>query len=100
MYLQAIHDELVFIDIEGHGTPDKLQVPLPLDYLQKYLIEMKANKDSKAKALDQQLTVKACMRDMYHHARVCRLHILECVMETALSAVKRHQLEEAGNVWV
>ncbi|KAF8019285.1 hypothetical protein BT93_G0073 [Corymbia citriodora subsp. variegata] len=35
---------------------------------------------------------------MYHCPRVCRLHVLECVMDTTISLVKRQQLEEASNV--
>jgi len=35
---------------------------------------------------------------MYHYARVSGLHVLECIMDTSLSAVKREQLDEASNV--
>ena len=38
------------------------------------------------------------MRDMYHYARVSGIHLLECVIETALSVVKKEQLQEASNV--
>ncbi|KNA04878.1 hypothetical protein SOVF_195620 isoform A [Spinacia oleracea] len=46
--------------------------------------------------LSSNLDITSCMRDLYHYARVAGLHVLECVMETALSAVKNEQLEEAS----
>ncbi|KAI7994948.1 hypothetical protein LOK49_LG11G01633 [Camellia lanceoleosa] len=44
------------------------------------------------------MATHSCMSDMYHYARVSGLHVLECVMDTALSAVKREQLQEASTV--
>ncbi|OMP09679.1 hypothetical protein CCACVL1_01052 [Corchorus capsularis] len=35
------------------------------------------------------MAASSCMRDMFHFARISRLHILECVMNTALSAIKK-----------
>ncbi|PWA30869.1 hypothetical protein CTI12_AA626110 [Artemisia annua] len=42
--------------------------------------------------------ISACMRDMNYYARISGLHVLECVMDVALAAVKREQLEEASNI--
>ncbi|PWA77056.1 hypothetical protein CTI12_AA228630 [Artemisia annua] len=39
-----------------------------------------------------------CMRDMNYYARISGLHVLECVMDVALAAVKREHLEEASNI--
>ncbi|KAI4380183.1 hypothetical protein MLD38_006402 [Melastoma candidum] len=96
--IQAIHDQLVSVDFEGCGSHDSQQLPPALDSLQKYLMEQKADTDSKEEALNQQMAVKACLRDMYHYTRVHKLHVLECVMENALSAVRRQQLQEASNI--
>lgn len=100
IYLQVIHDQLLSVDLDACGSHDSQQLPPALDNFQKYLMEQKADTDSKEEALRQQVAVKACLRDMYHYARVHRLHVLECIMETALSAIKRQQLHEASNVCV
>lgn len=39
-----------------------------------------------------------CMREMSHYARIRGLHILECVMHTALSLVRKEQIQEACQV--
>ncbi|XP_048494067.1 uncharacterized protein LOC104887752 isoform X2 [Beta vulgaris subsp. vulgaris] len=49
-------------------------------------------------SLSFNLEITACMRDLYHYARVAGLHVLECIMETVLLAVKNEQLEEASCV--
>ena len=59
-----------------------------------------ADSDSSDKTSTLSNAVKFCTRDMYHYARVSGQHVLECVMDTALSAVKREQLHEASNVCV
>ncbi|XP_030548723.1 uncharacterized protein LOC115753985 isoform X2 [Rhodamnia argentea] len=95
--IQVIQDELLSGEIEKYRALDK-QIPLPLDCFEKYMEESSPDMDTNAKSSQLRATVSACMRDMYHYARVCRLHVLECVMDTTISLVKRQQLEEASNV--
>ena len=40
----------------------------------------------------------SCKKDLYHYSRLSGKHVLEVVMETALSLIKREQLQEAVNV--
>jgi hypothetical protein len=72
--------------------------PRPLVRLQNYLAELKPCKNVDDKTLSLNEVIRSCKTEMYHYARVSGLHVLECVMDTALSAVKREQLEEASNV--
>jgi zinc finger FYVE domain-containing protein 26 len=72
--------------------------PQPLVRLQNYLAELKPGKNLDDKTLSLNEVIRSCKTEMYHYARVSGLHVLECVMDTALSAVKREQLEEASNV--
>ncbi|KAA8525316.1 hypothetical protein F0562_007171 [Nyssa sinensis] len=92
--IQVIHDELLSEEIEMYRASDNNQIPPPLEHLQNFIAE--ANLDDKTSSLN--MAICSCMRDMYHYARVSGLHVLECVMDTALSAVKREQLQEASNV--
>lgn len=61
---------------------------------------MKLGQDGDDKAFLLNMVVSACKTELYHYARVSGLHVLECIMDTALSSVKREQLEEASNVCV
>lgn len=99
LLMQVIQDELLSEDIEKYRALDK-QIPLPLDCFEKYMEESAPDMGTNAKSSQLRMTVGACMRGMYHYARVCRLHVLECVMDTTISLVKRQQLEEASNVCV
>lgn len=73
-------------------------IPRPLVRLKKYLAELKPGKNLDDMALSLNEVIRSCKTEMYHYARVSGLHVLECIMDTALSAVKREQLEEASNV--
>ena len=73
-------------------------IPRPLVRLQRYLAELKPSKNVDGEALVLNEVVRSCKTEMYHYARVSGLHVLECIMDTSLSAVKREQLEEASNV--
>ncbi|XP_073116054.1 uncharacterized protein [Elaeis guineensis] len=44
------------------------------------------------------IAVRSCMRDLYHYARISGTHVLECIMDTALSAIRREQLQEASDI--
>ncbi|KAG5045249.1 hypothetical protein JHK82_014634 [Glycine max] len=96
--LQSIHDELLSEEIEMDRVQTENFIPHPLVRLQRYLEEVKSGKNSDDKALFLNEVIRYCKTDMYHYARVSGLHVLECIMDTALSAVKREQLDVAGNV--
>lgn len=97
---QIIQDEVLAEEIEMHKGLDNNQIPLPLQRFQSYIMELKPeiNLDEKTTSLTK--AISSCMRDSYHHARVTGSHVLECIMDAALSAVKRTQLQEASNVRV
>ncbi|KAL7164390.1 hypothetical protein ACSBR2_040325 [Camellia fascicularis] len=95
--IQVIHDDLLAEEIEMFKASDNNHIPPPLEHLQSFIANLKPETKS-----DEISSVKmatcSCMSDMYHYARVSGLHVLECVMDTALSAVKREQLQEASTV--
>ncbi|XP_015874187.3 uncharacterized protein LOC107411162 isoform X1 [Ziziphus jujuba] len=95
--IQVLQDELLLQEIELYRCHDNNQIPPPLHRFQSYVVDLKPDIDlCDKKSFDA--AVGFCMGDMYHYARVSGLHIFECVMDTALSAVKREQFEEASNV--
>ncbi|XP_027357115.1 uncharacterized protein LOC113866403 isoform X3 [Abrus precatorius] len=96
--LQRIHDELLSEEIKMDRVQTENFIPRPLVHLQRYLAELKPGKNSDDKALFLNEVIRSCKTEMYHYARVSGLHVLECIMDTALSAVKKEQLEEASNV--
>ncbi|XP_057959328.1 uncharacterized protein LOC131151883 [Malania oleifera] len=96
--IQAIQDELISGEIESCRDPDGNQIPPTLKRLQRYFVEVAADTNSNDMLLPSKMALHSCMRDMYHYARVSGLHMLECVMDTVLSAVKREQLQEASNI--
>jgi zinc finger FYVE domain-containing protein 26 len=98
--VQVIQDELLSKEIEMYRSLDDNQISPPLELFQRYLVELKSDTDGYDKTSSLNMAVSSCMRDMYHYGRVSGLHILDRVMESALSAVKREQLQEASNVCV
>lgn len=95
--MQTIQDELLSEEIEIYRASDNNQKVAPLERLQNYVSEVKAEtSDDVTSSL--KMAASCCMRDMYHYARVSGVHVLECVMNTALSAVKREQLQQASTV--
>eukprot|EP00257_Ricinus_communis_P015242 XP_015573117.1 uncharacterized protein LOC8271234 [Ricinus communis] len=96
--IQVIQDDLLRQEIETLRALDNNQIPPPLVRFQRYLAEMRMGADINDPCSSLNVAVSFCMRDMYHYARVSRLHVLECVMDMTLSAVKREQLQEASNV--
>ncbi|XP_076932004.1 uncharacterized protein LOC143597374 [Bidens hawaiensis] len=90
--IQSIQEELLSDEIESHKVSNGNQIPPPLARL---LIQQMTPGDQTSSL---KLAVSACMRDMYHYARISGLHVLQCVMDVALSAVKREQLQEASNI--
>ncbi|KAG6770661.1 hypothetical protein POTOM_026350 [Populus tomentosa] len=95
-FVQVIRDDLLRQEIEMSRAHADKQIPLPLEHFQGYLMEMKLDEDSNDPSFSLSRAVSICMREMYHYARVSEVHVLECFMDTALSAVKREQLQEAS----
>lgn len=95
---QIIQDEVLAEEIEIHRGLDSHQIPLPIQRFLSYIMELKPeiNLDEKTAYLTK--AIFSCTRDLYHYARVSGSHVLECIMDAALSAVKRTELEEANNV--
>nr|GEV14748.1 hypothetical protein [Tanacetum cinerariifolium] len=95
--IQSIQEELLSEEIETHKVLNGNQIPPPIARLLNFIAQMtpeaSADQTSSFKS-----AISACMRDMYHYARISGLHVLECVMDVALAAVKREQLEEASNI--
>ncbi|XP_065850998.1 uncharacterized protein [Euphorbia lathyris] len=96
--IQAIQDDLLRQEIETLRALDNNQIPPPLQRFERYLAEMQADADLNDSSLSLNIAISFCMRDMYHYARVSGLHVLECIMDVALSAIKREKLQEASNV--
>ncbi|KAJ9702451.1 hypothetical protein PVL29_004268 [Vitis rotundifolia] len=96
--IQVIQDEFLSEEIEMYRATDNNQMPPPLERFKRYFTESKLDTNSNDKISSLSLATNSCMRDMYHYARVSELHVLECVMDTALSTIKREQLQEASNV--
>lgn len=91
---------MLFQEIEKYKAQNNNQNPPPLERLQRCVVELKPGADLNDRSPASSMAASLCMRDMYHYARVSGLHVLECIMNTALSAVKREQLQEASNVCV
>lgn len=98
--MQVLHDDLLLEEIELYRSLDNNQIPPPLECFQRYVEGLKLDSDLCNKAPSLNSAVSCCLRDMYHYARVSGQHVLESVMNTALSALKREQLQEASNVCV
>ncbi|XP_022976078.1 uncharacterized protein LOC111476590 isoform X1 [Cucurbita maxima] len=96
--IQIIQDEVLAEEIEMHRGPDNNQIPLPMQRFLSNIMELKPemNLDEKTACLTK--AIFSCMRDLYHYARVSGSHVLECIMDAALSAVKRTELQEANHV--
>ncbi|XP_054798123.1 uncharacterized protein LOC129303101 isoform X2 [Prosopis cineraria] len=95
--IQTIHNELLSEEIEVYRAQTDNSVPPPLVRFLRYCTELRLHQVVDDKTIFLNKVVSSCKAEMYHYARVSGLHVLECVMDTALSAVKREQLEEASN---
>ncbi|KAK4796426.1 hypothetical protein SAY86_028752 [Trapa natans] len=96
--IELIQDDLLSEDIEKFRALDNKNIPPPLDNFKKLLYASKQHIGSSQKMLPAKTSITACLREMYHYARVCRLHVLECIMDTSLAAVKEQCIEEASNI--
>ena len=79
------------------STSDNHILP-PLKQFQYQVQNQRVGDSSDANSFSSKMAMSACMRDVYHYARVAGLHFFECIMDTALSAVKNELLEEASCV--
>lgn len=93
---QSIQDDLLAEEIETYRASGSNQILPPLERLRNYITEAKPEIGDTTSCL--KMATYSCMRDLYHYARVSGVHILESVMNIALSAVKREQLQEASDV--
>ncbi|KAL8090101.1 hypothetical protein AgCh_039537, partial [Apium graveolens] len=91
-----IQDDLLAEEIEIYRASGSNQMLPPLERLRNYISEPKPETGDLTSSL--KIATSSCMRDLYHYARVSGVHVLECVMNIALSAVKREQLQEASDV--
>ncbi|KAH9761013.1 zinc finger FYVE domain-containing protein [Citrus sinensis] len=96
--IQIIQDELLLQEIDSCRALDSNQIPPPLERFLRFVAELKPYMDLSDKSSALNMAFSLCMRDMFHYSRVSGLHILECIMNTALSAVMREQLQEASNI--
>lgn len=87
-------------DIESYRSLDNDQIPPPLECFQRYVAGLDLDSDLRDRTSSLNTATSSCTRDMYHYARVYGKHVLECVVDTALSSVRREQLQEASNVCV
>lgn len=96
--IQVIQDELLIEEIKMYGALDNSQNPFLLEHFQRYLAELKPDEYINGNSSSLNAAVNSCMRDLFHYARVSGLHVLECIINAALSAIKKDELEEAANV--
>ncbi|XP_057524069.1 uncharacterized protein LOC130803870 isoform X3 [Amaranthus tricolor] len=95
--LQAVQDQLLLEEIKVLRASGNQILP-PLKQLKNRMQEKKQGKYNHDNFLSFNSDITTCRRDLYHYARVAGLHVYECIMETALSAIKNLQLEEASYV--
>ncbi|KAL0330773.1 UNVERIFIED_CONTAM: hypothetical protein Sangu_1622800 [Sesamum angustifolium] len=96
--LQSIQDELLSEEIEAYSNHEGDQLPLPFQRLHNSIAQLRPETVSPDTPLSLKNATAFCMRDMYHYARVRGLHVLECVVDTALSFVRKEQIQEACEV--
>ncbi|KAL5729310.1 hypothetical protein ACHQM5_002282 [Ranunculus cassubicifolius] len=89
--IQVIQDEMMSEETEISRASDAVWIP-PLERLLNHFTEF-GHENS-----DLSMAISSCRREMYHYARVSGVHMLECILDTALSAVKREHFLEASNV--
>ncbi|KAG8044887.1 hypothetical protein GUJ93_ZPchr0008g11794, partial [Zizania palustris] len=94
--IQLILDDIISEEIKDHGVTDDNWMPLPFKkFMETLSLERDADLDDKT-MLNAAIT--SCKKDLYHYSRLSGKHVLEVVMETVLSLIKREQLQEAVNV--
>uniref|UniRef100_A0A0D9V2H3 ZFYVE26-like TPR repeats domain-containing protein n=1 Tax=Leersia perrieri TaxID=77586 RepID=A0A0D9V2H3_9ORYZ len=94
--IQLILDDIISEEIEDHGVSDANWMPLPFKKFMETLSLERGTDLADKTMLNRAIT--SCKKDLYHYSRLPGKHVLEVVMETVLSFIKREQLEEAANV--
>ncbi|CAI9094379.1 OLC1v1030104C1 [Oldenlandia corymbosa var. corymbosa] len=96
--IQVIQDELLVAEIELSKASETDGVHFPFHLLRKCTANMSSDTASNDNTVGHNIVSSACIRDMFHYARVSGLHVLECVMDASLTAVRAGQLQEAGHI--
>ncbi|GAB2223083.1 hypothetical protein Droror1_Dr00017220 [Drosera rotundifolia] len=92
--IQAIQDQLLVEDILATKSSNN-PMPFMLQEFLNYVAKLDSDYDPGA---SKELAISSCLRDLFHFARISGLHVLECVMDAALSFVKEEKLEEASSL--
>ncbi|XP_042002823.1 uncharacterized protein LOC121752018 isoform X2 [Salvia splendens] len=74
------------------------QIPLPLLRLHKFIAQLMPDTVSAETPVPLKVATSLCMRDMCHYARIRGLHVLGCVMDTALYLVRTEQIQKACQI--
>ncbi|XP_042039127.1 uncharacterized protein LOC121784921 isoform X1 [Salvia splendens] len=96
--LQFIQDELFSQEIEAYSASEGDQIPLPLLRLHKFIAQLTPDTVSAETPVPLKVATSLYRRDMCHYARIRGLHVLGCVMDTALSLVRTEQIQEACQI--
>jgi zinc finger FYVE domain-containing protein 26 len=96
---QVILDDIVSEEIEDHNVSDTNRMPLPFKkFVETLSLERGTDSDDTDDRTLLDAAVTSCKKDLYHYCRLSGKHMLEVVLETALSSIKREQLQEAVDV--
>ncbi|GAA0138325.1 hypothetical protein LIER_00090 [Lithospermum erythrorhizon] len=96
--VQVIQDEFISERIEVFQASDSDKIPYPLWHIQNNRTDLKHDAELRENVSTLKVGTTSCMREMYQYARVRGVHVLESVMDTALSSVRKEHLQEASNV--
>jgi zinc finger FYVE domain-containing protein 26 len=95
-YYQTVLDDILSEEFEDHSVSDAHWMPVPFKkFLETLCLDRDADSDDRTILTE---AIISCKKDLYHYSRLSGKHVLEVVMETALSLIKREQLQEAVNV--
>ena len=93
---QVVQDEIYQKEIEIHKLSGGHSLHLPL---QKYLAALSSAKSAKLDTENfRNSAARSAKKELYHYARISKLHVLGCVMDTALYLIEREQLQDASHV--
>ena len=93
---QTVLDDILSEEFEDHSVSDAHWMPVPFKkFLETLALDRDVDSDDRTILTE---AIISCKKDLYHYSRLSGKHVLEVVMETALSLIKREQLQEAVNV--
>ncbi|KAL8139244.1 hypothetical protein V2J09_005265 [Rumex salicifolius] len=93
----AVQDELLVTEVEVFMTSNIKKLPL-LQKFQEYIKNLQLHGETNDNLISLNSAISTCQRELYHYARVAGLHVLDCVIDAALSDVEKEDLEEASNI--